>query len=167
MKDDLLRSLTTQCDRHREGVFDEITSHVLVNRPANDSARVRVEHRGQIQPSFPRAQVGDIAHPNLIERPDVEASLHDVNGVGVRAVDDGRGLPTLGTDAFKTELRHHLGDGLARNDLAVLAQVHQDLRGSRHLVGLAVKPGHFRFEALVTERSRRGRPVAPSVVTGP
>lgn len=124
---------------------------MLVDGPADHAPRVRVDHRREVEPSFPGAQVGDIADPNLVERADVPLSLHLVNGVAVGAVQNRRRLPSFRAHTDETELAHSLGDGLSRDGLAVLAQVHEDLRGPRNLVGVAVKPRHLRLDPLVAK----------------
>ena len=103
MKDDPLGQLTAQRYRHAQGVFDEVSAHVLVDGPTDDATRVRVDDRRQVEPALPRAQVGDIAHPDLVESPGVEATLHKVIRVGVGLVLDRRHLPPLGADAPKAQ----------------------------------------------------------------
>jgi hypothetical protein len=47
-------------DGHLEGVHHESALHVIGHRPADDPAAEQVLDHGQVQPSFPGRDVGDI-----------------------------------------------------------------------------------------------------------
>ena len=96
MKNDLLRALTAKGHDHDQGVSDEVGAHVVGDGPADHTARVRVDHGRQVEPPFPGPQVGDIAHPDLVQGPGVPLSFDGVDGVGVLGLADRRGAPPFG-----------------------------------------------------------------------
>src|SRR5687768_14606067 len=52
---------TTAADRHRYGVTNQTGPHMIGHGPADDLAAAAIDHRGQIQPAGPGADVGDVA----------------------------------------------------------------------------------------------------------
>ena len=90
--------LATQGDRHLEGIFDEVGAHVIADRPPDHPTGMGIDHGGQIQPSFPGAQVADVANPHRVEDAGVPDPLRRIGRVGVGVVDDRGRHPPAGAD---------------------------------------------------------------------
>ena len=55
-------------DGHLEGVDDELGAEVVGDRPADDPARVAVEHDRDVEPALPGAHVADVGDPEPVRR---------------------------------------------------------------------------------------------------
>jgi hypothetical protein len=53
-------------ERHLERVDDQAGAHVGGHRPADDLTRVGVLHRGELEPPFSAAQIGDVRDPQHV-----------------------------------------------------------------------------------------------------
>jgi hypothetical protein len=97
---------------HVQRVDDELGAHVLSHRPADDRAGVGVLDRGEVQPAFPGAQVGDVGEPQHIRTGGAKATLDEI-------VSD----PDAGRDRCSPTLaRHEPGDpGASHQPLDTLA----------------------------------------------
>lgn len=51
---------------HEDRVQHEVVGHRGLGGPADNAAGVEIHHGGQIQPTFPRAHVGDVGDPGLV-----------------------------------------------------------------------------------------------------
>ena len=49
---------------HLQRVDHELLAHLVSDAPADDPAAVEVLDGDEVQPPFPRAQVGDVSRPN-------------------------------------------------------------------------------------------------------
>jgi hypothetical protein len=56
-------------DGHSEGRDSQLRPHMLTHRPANDLAGKKIEHDGQIEPSFLGWDIGYVGEPDLIGPP--------------------------------------------------------------------------------------------------
>ena len=65
-------------DRHLDRVDDEFGTHVIRDRPAHHSPRVRVEDRRQIHLAFPRWMFGHVHHPKLVRGDGIEAAVDEI-----------------------------------------------------------------------------------------
>lgn len=48
-------------DGEVDGVADEVGAHMVGHRVPDDLAGVQIDHRGQVEPTLPGGQVGDVA----------------------------------------------------------------------------------------------------------
>jgi hypothetical protein len=90
--------LTTQRDRHLQGVLDQVGGHVVLDGPADHPTGVGIDHRGEVQPPLPCPQIGDVADPDGIEGPGIPGPLRRIGRVGVGVVEDRGGAPPLRAD---------------------------------------------------------------------
>jgi len=63
---------------HLQRVDDELGTHVVSHRPANDRAGVGVLDSGQVQPALPRAQIGDVSEPQHVRGVRPELALDKI-----------------------------------------------------------------------------------------
>jgi hypothetical protein len=64
MVHEFLRSATSP-NGHHLGIGNELRSHVVLHRPADDAPRIQVEYRGDIQSTLCRTDIGKVSHPSL------------------------------------------------------------------------------------------------------
>ena len=55
------RALPSDCLLER--IRDQLLGHALGHRPAHDFPVERVDHSCEVEPSFARSDVGNVAHP--------------------------------------------------------------------------------------------------------
>jgi len=67
-------------DRHDQGVGDELGRHGVAHRPADDAARVQVDHGRNIQPAFGGPDVGEVGHPFTVRRVGGELAIEHIAG---------------------------------------------------------------------------------------
>ena len=79
MVQQFLRATPTP-NRHDQRVCHELRGHSGLHRPADDSPRVQVEHRGDVQPAFRRPEVGEVGDPFLVRRVRLELAVQNVLG---------------------------------------------------------------------------------------
>lgn len=113
--------------------------------PSDYLAREQVETGGQVEPPFPRGDVGDVAAPHAVPLLDGEFPVQDI-GSFVRGLSAPSVLP--GPPAGHQPLpRHHALHGLAVRDDADLAKLDDDPpRPVSAIVGV---------EDVINERFRR------------
>lgn len=56
----------TVCHSHLQHRVYQGLMHPVVHRPADDSARIEIEHNGQIQPALGSPHVGHVRDPVLV-----------------------------------------------------------------------------------------------------
>lgn len=64
--DELVAGGSAMLDGHADGVEDQLGAQVVGHSPADDAAGVGVDHDGEVEESFPGAQVGDIGDPQPV-----------------------------------------------------------------------------------------------------
>lgn len=144
-------------DRHVQGPQGEILLHAIADRPADDTAREKVNDHGQIDPTFPRPDIGDVACPLLVWPARGEVLLQEIRRdvEGVIAV--GRALELPAADDMDAVLAHQpahpaLADadaqlvqllGHARPAVAAQAQpvLVADMGEEHHVAPLAIRRG--------------------------
>lgn len=130
---------TTTRERHLQGVDDEVRAHVVGHRPPHDPPGERVLHRGQVQPSLPCPQVGDVRDPQHVGSLRPELPLDQIiSHPDARHPD--RGAPAaLGDQAAEAVLAHQPLDAFAPDPDAVShSQLGVDPRRAIHLPVLPV-----------------------------
>ena len=98
---------------HLQGVENELGINPTADRPAYDTARVQIEHDGQIQPSLFGRKVRDIGNPSDIRLGYAEAPLEQVrrDRIGMRGhCRDTEGSPFLSRNLLEF---HEPSDPLA------------------------------------------------------
>ena len=99
-----LRSPT--CDGHLERPLDQLEAQRGEHAPAGDQPAEAVDDRGQVQPSLPGAQVGDVRAPQPVGRLGVEVALDQVRrDAHARHAHGGAGLAGHG-DALEPRGAH-------------------------------------------------------------
>src|SRR5690606_13660548 len=137
MVDDAAR--LTLRHRHLQRVEDQLGAHVRVHGPADDFARVHVQHHRQIQPARPSRDIGHVRHPQLVGRVGEEPALHQIDGLGRLRIAL-RGHHVLAQrGAPQAVLAHQPGHALAADVNAVIVrQLGVDARGPVGLPRAAV-----------------------------
>ena len=96
---------------HLEGVDDDLGGDPIRDRPADDPAAGRVDHRSAVNPAILRAVLGDVAEPEPVRGVRAELPLHEVL-VGGRV-----GLPSAPFPAMRdpdqSGVAHEPGDAFA------------------------------------------------------
>src|SRR5674476_1271317 len=128
---------------------------------------MRIDHGSQIQPPFPGPQIRYVTDPDLIQSAGIPFPFDRIGWIAVGTVDDGGGLPFLGANTNKAQFAHRFGDRLPANDLAVVAQIGQDLRRPRHTVRPAVKPSHFLLDLFGPDSTFRRFALEPGIESRP
>ncbi len=65
---------------HLQCVSNQLFGHAGIQRPADDTARIQVHYRGQIQPAIPDPDIGDIRRPLLVRTFSIELTLEEIIG---------------------------------------------------------------------------------------
>jgi hypothetical protein len=76
-------------DRRFERVEAQLGAQVIGHRPAQQPARTRVDHGGQVQPAFVGRDVGRVAAPERVEHRLVEATVDQISRQRRGRVPDG------------------------------------------------------------------------------
>ena len=154
-------------DRHAERVEDQVGAHVVGHRVAQQPPRPEVEDRRQVQPAFPRRDVGDVLAPRRIGSTGPEAASDEIgNHVAVGARE--RGAARAATEpARHAVLAHQAPHLLLVDDEPGFAQRLVHARYPVVVVGLVEQCTHQLHELGFRELAL-GRPgrfaVAPVVV---
>ena len=53
-------------DGHHNGVQDQLTMNGLPGGPPNDLPREQIKHYGDVKPTLPGADIGDISDPDAV-----------------------------------------------------------------------------------------------------
>ena len=73
-------------DSHGEGVERQAGLEIFLHSPADDFAAVEIHDAGQIEPTFPGSNVGNVADPNLVDAGRRALSGQAIGGDGMRMV---------------------------------------------------------------------------------
>src|SRR5690606_13621217 len=65
-------------DRHDEGVGDELSCHLGLHRPADDTAGEQVDDGGNVEPTFGGPDVGEVSDPLLVRGRCLEGAVEEV-----------------------------------------------------------------------------------------
>src|SRR5660397_143983 len=76
VKHDLVGQVAAQGDSHSEGILDEVSAHVLIDRPTDHPPRAGIDHGRQVEPPFPGAQIRDVTHPHTVQHAGVPCLLY-------------------------------------------------------------------------------------------
>ena len=89
----------------RDRIGNQARAHMAVDRPADDSAAISIHNQGEIRPSIPRTNIGDIGKAQL-----VRSLGHEVtpDKVGPRGWTWPQGLGIV--RLFGVSTRRHAGD---------------------------------------------------------
>ena len=135
MNNDFIRRLTSP-DSHQQSVQSERCLHPGMHRPADDFTGIQIDDGRQIQPTFMRADVSDIRHPNYVRRADVEVLLQPISRYDSRLgaiLTRSAFIANLGSQAFIT---HELSDRVSCAGLAQAQQVVMNLTIAIHAAAL-------------------------------
>src|SRR5436309_6225197 len=61
-----------------EGVDDELSAEMILERPADNATAVAVDHDREVEPALPAAQVGDVGDPELVRSRRLEVALNEI-----------------------------------------------------------------------------------------
>src|SRR5581483_1566120 len=71
-------SWTPSLQRHGQRRGCEWRRQTIAHRPSDNASRVEVENRGEVEPAFPRFDVRDVGHPDLVRCVCREVALEQV-----------------------------------------------------------------------------------------
>jgi hypothetical protein len=112
MQDSGLPIKSSPGDRHPERVDDEFGPHVVVDRPADDSAREHIDDCRAVHLPLSRGVLGDIGAPDLVRALDREVPVDQVDvGLG-QQVTHGAAAATTPVQALDPGLTHQPRDPL-------------------------------------------------------
>ena len=109
-------------DSHLYRIDDQAAVDIGRHRPADDSPRVKVLHGAQVEPSFPRGHVRDVANPHLVGFLGRKVSIEQVWRHRQRVPRIGRALELSLGFRGNSGNAHHLGHEV---HTAAIAQGHQ------------------------------------------
>src|SRR3989339_2065417 len=135
--------------------------------PADDHARTKIQHNGEIRPTFSRPDVGDIAGPDLVGTHSAEVALHQIRHDALVASRACRHLePMLGLcpDAVNA---HQSGDSVAATTDSSLTQGLPDAWATIVATALLMDLLNQGQQLLVSLLSNRWTPVLPVIIGTP
>ena len=117
-----LGSGLTVLQRHGESLENEGGVDPFAHGPADDLAAVEIQDTGEVEPTFPSLDIGDIGDPDLIGRGGCWRLRHAIGGdrVGMIAVGGLDAVATLLATADAC-LAHEAGNPLASMSAALVA----------------------------------------------
>ena len=147
---------------HHHSIANELGVDGRAHGPAHDPSGPQIEDRGEIEPAFTGADLGDVGGPEHVWADRVEIAMHQVS----RRRDDvgaGRAPASPGMRPDQVLIAHEPGDTLTAAVPAGLGQLGIDPRRAvgavRALVDLRYRAAQLRVGGL----PRRGRPVVEGV----
>src|SRR4051794_24740294 len=159
---------TTARDGHLERVDDELCAEVIGERPADDPPAVAVHHAGQLQPAFPRADVGDVRAPQPVDGGWVEVALDQVGRGPDARHRDGRLAAPAPDHPRQAGPAHQPLDALAPDpDVVFEAQLGVHARRPVGLARLGVDLSDPLAQRVVADRALPWRTVRPGVKARP
>src|SRR4051812_9252056 len=95
----------------------------FLHRPANQSSAVKVQHCGQVKPTFGRRQIGDILYPHFVDGFGCGSPQKEIRRYGMRMPAVGRSrLPALANPRLEAFLAHDSLHSLVIAAMATLPQ---------------------------------------------
>src|SRR3970282_2499437 len=83
------------------------------HRPSHDTPAEGVQDHGQVQEAFPRGNVRDVGHPELVRPLRPELSLNQVGSRTSLGIANRRARCSPALDTLETRLTHHTAHSLA------------------------------------------------------
>ena len=150
---------------HLKRVDDDLRGDAIADRPADDTARVGVDHGGAVDPSVSRAVLRDVTEPEPVRRVCAELPLHEV------LVGRGVGLPaaSLATMRYSDQpvQPHQPCDAFPGNvDAESEPQLGEHPRRPIRLPRVGMNAPDRGRQLAVGDGPRRRWPVSPVVVAG-
>src|SRR5690606_1480537 len=97
-----------QCIEH------EVGAHGIADAPTDNSAREDIDDKGDVQPSLPGRDVGEVRHPQLVRSIRTELPIDLVERTGRTAITDRRTNDLAAPDALQALLAHQALNGASR-----------------------------------------------------
>jgi hypothetical protein len=154
-------------DGHLERFDDELGAHVLGHRPADDPARVAVDHDGQVELALPRRDLGQIGDPQPIRRGRVEVARDQIRRRAHTTHADRRLAAPADQQAAQAGLAHQPRNALAARVDAAVTQLGVKPPPPVAALALVVDLADQRQQPVIAARPRRARALLPGVVAGP
>ena len=63
---------------HHDSIQDELSANRRSGRPTDDLAGKQVHDDSEVEPPLPRANVGNIRHPDLVRVTDIKVTFYEV-----------------------------------------------------------------------------------------
>src|SRR5215210_1817271 len=165
---DQSRPWAASVDRHVQSIKHEIGFQVVRHGPADDLSGVCVEHEGEVEPSLPGPDVGDVRHPQPIRSLRGEVTLHQVGSrrgtLGPRAK-GGADFPPAPSASEQPDLSHQPGHAFSGAPHAQRPKLEVDSRRPVGLSAVSVNARDLLREQSVGLSPSGRRSVSPAVET--
>jgi hypothetical protein len=125
---------------HLQGPQRQLGAQVIGHRPAHHAAREAVQHRRQVEPALPGADVGDIADPELVWMRRGEVPLHQVRQQ-CEGIPDGGAPVALGNASGEAGTAHQPRHPFAAVPVAADVQLRVDAGSTVRLSAARVDGG--------------------------
>src|SRR4051794_12280615 len=152
---------------HAQCIDDQFGAQMVGHGVADAGLGVAVDHRGQIQPTRPGPDVGDVADQLDPRRVGGEVAADQVGDGRRRGAGDGGGRPPRPRlTGLQAQLAHQVAHQLRAGRDAAADQLGVDPPMTVGAVGVVEDGGDQRLEVLAAAGGGRGRPVPPLVEPG-
>jgi hypothetical protein len=134
--------------------------------PAVQTAAIKVEHSGQVQPAFPGFHISHVGNPYFVRLGRSGGFGQQVwrDRIVARAVGRAHPIPT-GLPALQSGFSHQSGHAAAANLLALLVEGHGHPRAPIRATGGSVHFGNLHLDRLGLKHPRRILCASPLVVS--
>ena len=150
---------------HAQSCQRQLCAQVVSHGPAHHPSRGAVQEDGQVEPPLPGADVGDVAHPELVGIVGCEVALDQIGEGGQRNSDRGAAeAPRLASS--ESRLAHQPGHPRAGVEFAHNPEFGLDAGSAIGLPPLGVDGGDLRSEPNIGPGPLRLRLAMPLVVGG-
>ena len=136
-----------------------------LGRPSNDFAGEQIQDHSKVEPTLPRADIGDVSNPCLVRLGHRELALKQVGNQrrDLRRLHLPRPVAMQGAQAV---LSHQSLDSMLAARLALLAHIQHDARSAIDTVTCNERGPYQSEQSCVFLGAVRDRTLQPSVVTG-
>ncbi len=133
----------------------------MVHRPTEDSARIKIEHDGQIPPSLGRPHVGHVRAPVPIGAIRGELAIQMVRGNRQSMTTAGNQPPALARTNTQAGFAHQSSNSVSTTSMPHGRQLGLDSAMSIDPIHLVVDGSDLLAQTPIRYFSRRGRPLLP------
>lgn len=135
--------------------------HPMMHRPTEDSARIKIEHGGQIPPSLGRPHVGHVRAPVPIGAIRGELAIQMVRDNRQSMTTAGNQPPALARTNTQAGFAHQSSNSVSTTSMPYGRQLGLDSAMSIDPIHLMVDGSDLLAQTPIRYLSRRGRPLLP------
>src|SRR3990172_3009627 len=134
------------------------------HRPSHDSPAEGVQDHGQVQEAFPRGNVRDVGHPELVRPLRPELSLNQVGSRTSLGIAHRRAWCSPAMDALETRLTHQTAHSLATHSDSLGLELRMNPRYPVGPSGTDMDLPYLRHQNNIAQRPSRPLTLSPRVV---